>query len=119
MLAGFEGGVNIAVHIDREVLLLHDLIVSCLDSLVHPVPEWCTHDGVDYVCQVGTWKLFYLSGLHRKCFCYCWPLLCVVEHQVHGQAFKVRDANVFDIATLDGSSLTCSKVLAMPIEIGG
>ena len=64
MLAVFEGCEDIGVHVDGEVLLRNDLLVTSLDGSVDPVPEGFTHDGVDHICQVGPGQLFNFTGFN-------------------------------------------------------
>jgi hypothetical protein len=106
MLAGLECGEDPRVHVDGKILLCHDLLVSCLDGLVNPVTEGLTHDGVDYVSQVGQGQLLYLPGLHPKRQCNGGLVLCVMEHCINGQSLEVRNRNVLNSGALDGSPIT-------------
>jgi hypothetical protein len=47
MLAGLKCFEDFWIHVDRQVLLLKDFIVPCLDGVVNPLSEGGTHYGED------------------------------------------------------------------------
>ena len=44
---------DLRVHLDEHLPLLHDLLVSLVDPLLHPGTEALSNDGVDDVGDVG------------------------------------------------------------------
>ena len=52
-----EHGENLRIHLNESVLLIKEALVSDRNLSMDPSFEWLTHNGIDYVDYVLSWKL--------------------------------------------------------------
>ena len=90
MLTGLKSRENFWIHVDGEILIGHYLLIPCSYHLIYPQFEAVSHDGVNHVCQIGPWKLFYFSGLFWESLSHLWEILRMVKHRLRAQSFKMR-----------------------------
>ena len=101
MLTGHEGGIDLWIHIDGEVLVLDDLGVTLVDLAVDPLFEDGTNDGVDNVGDVLPRQLLHLTLLRRQRPRHIWPVPGVVQHGLGGEAFEVGNLDGLNLRGFD------------------
>ena len=62
---GHEGGVDVRVHLDGQLLLLHDLLVALLHGRERPVGEGPANEGVEEGDQPLPRQLVVVSGVGK------------------------------------------------------
>jgi hypothetical protein len=78
MVACLKGGVYLRIHVDGEVLLLHDLIVPLRDLAIHPLLEEVADNRVDNVGEISSRQLVNFSRLQWEALSNRWPVASVV-----------------------------------------
>ena len=102
---GHESLVDLRVHVDREVLLRHEFLVSPVTHSIDPRLEWCPDDGEDYVGDVGSRQLLHFSWLSWQSLCHDWKVPRMVEHRLDGKSLEVWYLNRLHRRCWDPSSL--------------
>ena len=87
-------------------MVTSDLGIAFFDSLVHPVLEWISTDGVHHIRYVLSWQLvelFFRFGKSSKCrtiIAFCSKL----EDIVDGKPLEIGNGNIFDVITFDNAA---------------
>ena len=91
-----EGSHDVRIHVDSQVLLLNNLLVSLPDLLLNPRGKRLPCACVDDVCQELLGQLFPLL-LNRKVVEAGWVPLNEGFHLFDGEVFVLRDGQVLDL----------------------
>ena len=93
MRTGLERCVNLWVHVDGEVLGLHDLLIPRCYRFINPNLKSVPNDGIDAIRDVSSWQFLHFSGLCWKRSCYYWEIPCVIKHRICAQSFEMWNLN--------------------------
>ena len=101
MSTGLECSVDLRIHLDPEILLLDDLLISFDDLIIYPLLKWRAYDCVDDVGNVRSRKLLSFVLLRRERFHHCWPIFAKLKHHLDIKSFEVRHLDCFDFGCRD------------------
>ena len=104
------------VHLNEEVALLDDAIVSCFDGLVDPMFELLTTDGVEHIDHVLPGQpidveLVLGEVLERRAF---FAFSSELHHLLDAEAIVVGHVEVLGLLSWDSKSLSTNKVPEVP-----
>ena len=105
--------VDIWVHIDRQILLFNDFVVSRLDHGINPCLKNLTNAGVNDVGYVLSWQNMDGSFFYWKCISYRWPVSSMIQHGLNIEPIKVWNLNRFYIVGSNYLTFSTGKISEM------
>ena len=91
-------------------MLFGPLFVTLLHSVVNPISEVFTSDGVANVSDLLAWELLALTFKLRECSHNITIALSPSQHCLNFKPFVLRDLNEFDLCAPNSSLFAVSEV---------